>query len=161
MRKAILHIRPLRTPFIAYLILAVLSFGTIFLSENGWAGALIAGALFFGHSISWSLYEDRLVQRIAGIPVRTILFSEISGLIHRQSRVGYRGRRMPPELLVLLYPGTIEEVSKTNGMLPGLVVRILLNDDQEDSVLTTMGDVCGYVTDGTAVFFHDDPWDNL
>jgi hypothetical protein len=62
---------------------------------------------------------------------------------------------------VLLYPGTIEEVSKTNGMLPGLVVRILLNDDQEDSVLTTMGDVCGYVTDGTAVFFHDDPWDNL
>ena len=161
MQKTILHIRPLRSPFIAYLILAVLSFGTIFLSENGWAWALIAGALFFGHSISWSVYEDRLVQRIAGIPVRTILYTEISGLIHRQSRVGYRGRRMPPELLVLLYPGTIEEVSKTNDRLPGFVVRILLNDDQEDSVLTTMGDVYGYVTDGTAVFYHDDPWDSL
>jgi ATP-dependent Clp protease ATP-binding subunit ClpB len=54
MRKAILHIRPLRTPFIAYLILAVLSFGTIFLSENGWAGALIAGAKYKGE------FEERL-----------------------------------------------------------------------------------------------------
>ena len=161
MREAILHIRPLRSPFIAYLFLAVLSFGTIFLSDNGWAAALLAGALFFLHSISWSVYEDRLVQRIAGIPVRTILFSEISGLIHRQSRVGYRSRRMPPELLVLLHPGTIEEVSKATGMLPDFVVKIPMNDDQEVPVLETMGRVCGYVTDGTAVFFHDDSWGGL
>ena len=112
--------------------------------------------LEFRHSSSWSVYPDRMVQRVMGIPVRTIPFGEISGMIHPQARGGYRGHRMPPALLAVLAPGTIEEVSKTNT-LPGLVVQIPLNDSQEDAAIEAATAHYSYVVDGTAVFFHDDP----
>ena len=157
MKKSAFHIRPLNSLFFPYFALAVIGLAALFLQEEGWAWCLITGVLFFLHSSSWSVYPDRMVQWIVRIPVRTIPFGEISGMIHRQARVGYRGRRTPPALLLVLAPGTIEEVSNTNA-LPGFVVQIPLSDSQEESAIEAVTAHYGYVVDGTAVFFHDDPW---